>query len=280
VELRRPDPLAVPGSVLKVETENFTAGRQRELCAYVISAKRYTLFTIDNEDRIIIPKASEHGLRHLLNPTDPDDASRDWIPALWGLIICRDLGLPCEEPAWLDRPGIAGVTISSPALLRPFPRRGNHASYAEGVKPMSFLLSAQIGRLGHPAGTDPKHFHLMAPYTSDPRQWTKIAWTDIHSRHQYRVTTSGLGSGFLVRVKSYRDVLAEYEAHSEPKSATLDGAPCGPATRGLLRRRSVRARHVMHIGKEANRLENVEAGWVHSQVDVLEVYEPTGSADP
>ncbi len=264
---------AVPGSVLKVEAENFTSGERRQLYAYAISAKRYALFTIDEEGRITVVKASEHGLGHLLNPTSPDDPSRDWITKVWELIIGRASGLPCEEPVWLDRPVIARVTISAPELLRPFRRRGEHASYAEGVKPMNFLLSAQVTRLGHPPGVDPKHFHLMAPYTPDPRQWMKIAWTDIHSRNEYRVTTSGLGYGMVVRVKSYGAVLAEYEVHPEPKSAALSREPCGPGTRGLLRRRLVRARSIVHIGKEANRLDAVDAQWLHDLDELIAIYE-------
>ena len=112
----------------------------------------------------------------------------------------------------------------------------------------------------------------MAPYTSDPRQWPKMPWTDIHSRQEYHITTSGPGSGGLVRVKSYCDVLAEYEGHPEAKSAALDGAPCGPGTHGLLGRRVVRAGQIVHIGKEANRLDDVEAGWIHDVDEVVEVY--------
>lgn len=102
-----------------------------------------------------------------------------------------------------------------------------------------------------------------------------MPWTDIHCRKTYRITTVGPGAGDLVRVKDYRDVLAEYEVHPEPKSAALDGSPCGPGTQGLLQRRPVRVGRVVHIGKEANRLEDVEAGLVHDMDEVVEVYEPT-----
>ena len=73
-------------------------------------------------------------------------------------------------------------------------------------------------------------------------------------------------------MKSYRDVVAEYEVHPEPKSAALDGSRCGPGTRGLLRRRLVRAGQIEHIGKEANRLDDVEAGWIHDVDEVVEVF--------
>ncbi len=264
----------VSSSVLKIEDENLDHGQRRPLFAYVISAKRYALFTQDGDEQVTIVKPSEHGLGHLLNPADPDDPSRDWITAVWAFIVKRALGFACEEPPWLDQPAIGRVTISSPQLLRPFAPKGKRRTYARAVKPMNFLLSAHVARFGHPAGADPQHFHLMAPYANDPRQWLKILWADIHSGQRYAITTTCASSGRVVRVKSYRDVLAEYEVHPEPKSAGDDGAPCGPGTRGLLRRRAVRVAKIVHIGKEANRLEDVEAGWIHDVHEVVEVYEP------
>jgi hypothetical protein len=109
------DPEAVPGSILKIEDENFgDDGRARQLYAYVISAKRYALFNLEPDGNGIIRKYSEHGLGHLLNPTNPDDESGDWIKQLWHFIVHRALGLPAEPPAWLDRPAISRTTASSP----------------------------------------------------------------------------------------------------------------------------------------------------------------------
>jgi DNA adenine methylase len=71
---------------------------------------------------------------------------------------------------------------------------------------------------------------------------------------------------------SYGDVLAEYETHPEPKSAAADGTPCSRTTRGLLQRRPVRATSIVYIGKESNRLEEVEEGLIHSPDEVQEVY--------
>ena len=47
------DKTAVPGSILKIEDENFVDGSRRQLHAYAISAKRYALF------RDCIPLARE-----------------------------------------------------------------------------------------------------------------------------------------------------------------------------------------------------------------------------
>jgi hypothetical protein len=75
-----------------------------------------------------------------------------------------------------------------------------------------------------------------------------------------------------VRVKTYRNVLAEYRRHPESKSLAPDGTPCTGTTVGLLRRRPVTALYLTHVGKESNRLEEVEAGLVHDPEEVYTEY--------
>jgi hypothetical protein len=131
---------------------------------------------------------------------------------------------------------------------------------------------------GHVPCVDPAHFHLIAPYESDPRKWHKLRWVDRYSGKPYRITTSdeeALYGGNVVRVKTYRDVLAEYRTHPEAKSLGPDGEVCDRQTVGLLQRRPVTRGTLTYVGKESNRLEEVEAGVVH---DPEEVY--TEYADP
>ncbi|MGI8558533.1 MAG: hypothetical protein ACR2ND_09525 [Solirubrobacteraceae bacterium] len=214
-------------------------------------------------------KCSEHGLGHLLNPTDPDEESRDWIKQLWDYIVRSDaLDLPVDEPPWLDRPALSRTTLSTPRLLRPFERGPGGGA----ERPFNFLLVAHVAPLGHPVGADPERFLLAAPYNTDARQWRKLAWTDTYTGNRYRITTTGQTTAGTVRVKTYRDVLNDYRTHSEPKSLAADGAPCDRSTVGLLGRRPVRALTITHIGKEANRLEDQEAGLVHDLNDVLTEY--------
>ncbi|MDP9370917.1 MAG: DNA polymerase [Chloroflexota bacterium] len=153
----------VPGSVLKIEDENFDAGRQRVVWCYAISAKRYALFTLDEQGRPVLLKWSEHGLGHLLNPTDPDDDDRNWIRVVWEGLVTEALGQPYAWPTWLGQPAIGRITASNPALLRPFAQLNQGKPYAEQIKPYNFLLSAQVAPFGHPEGADPRHFHLVAP---------------------------------------------------------------------------------------------------------------------
>ena len=59
-------------------------------------------------------------------------------------------------------------------------------------------------------------------------------------------------------MKSYGDVLREYEFHAEPKCADARGKAAGKQSVGLLGRRHVAIEHVRYIGKESNALEEVE----------------------
>lgn len=265
---------AVPGSILKLEKENFdeATGERRQLYCYSISAKRYALFNLDASGRPVLRKWSEHGLGHLLNPADPDDDSRDWIRTLWEGVVTEALGQAYRWPDWLTRPAVGRITVSHPSLLRLFEGLNRGKPYAEQVKPYNFLLTAFVAAFGHPVDTDPQRFHLVAPWNPDPRQWLKMAWTDRSSGRRYLITTTGTGGEAAVRVKTYADVLAEYRVHSEPKSLAPDGTPCGRNTVGLLRRRPVTATHITYIGKESNRLEDVEAGVVHDPDEVLTEY--------
>jgi hypothetical protein len=271
------DPAVVPGSILKVEDENFDEARQRrQLYCYAISAKRYALYNLDADGRPVLRKWSEHGLGHLLNPTDPDSEDREWIRQCWEYIVCRDaLGVPAAEPSWLDRPAMSRITASTPEVLRPFREYNEGKPYAEQVKPWNFLLSAHVAPFGHPDGVDPRRFHLVARYKPDPRQWRKVAWIDLYSAARYRISTTGdAGGPGVARVKTYRDVLAEYRNHPEAKFLGPDGVACGRATRGLLQRRSVwtRADLITYIGKEANKVEDRQKGLVHDQTEVLTQY--------
>src|SRR5215210_6040004 len=184
-----------------------------------ISAKRYALFNVIEDGQPVLRKWSEHGLGHLPNPTDSQSDDRDWIRQLWDYIVRVDaLGLEAAEPTWLDRPAVSRVTASSAELLRPFKQLNRGRPYADRVKPMNFLLSAHIAPLGHPDGVDPQQFHLVAPYTPDARQWTKLKWIEVYSSRTYRIATrDGVQGPNTVRVKTYRDVLDEYRWHPESK---------------------------------------------------------------
>jgi hypothetical protein len=124
--------------------------------------------------------------------------------------------------------------------------------------------------VGHPPGVNPERFHLISPYESDSRQWLKQMWIDQYSGKKYRITTTGHhGDRHTARVKTYGDVLREYEVHPESKCADATGDPCDKQTIGLVQRRHVRIDQIKYIGKESNSLEDVGSGLVHSEEETV-----------
>ena len=68
-------------------------------------------------------------------------------------------------------------------------------------------------------------------------------------------------------------MLEEYEFHEEAKCADASGAPCGKQTVGLLQRRHVTIEWPPRfIGKESNKLEEIEEGSVPDAGDVYTEY--------
>jgi hypothetical protein len=95
----------IPGSVLKIEDDNFDpkTGKQRQLYCLAISAKRYALFIKSKNGLPALlaegknnakDRWSRHGLGHLLNPTDPEASDRNWTRAVWEQLVGSSLGLP------------------------------------------------------------------------------------------------------------------------------------------------------------------------------------------
>ncbi len=265
---------AVPGPVLEVEKENFdpASGERRQLWCYGISAKRYALYNRDSERQLVLRKWSEHGLGHLLNPTNPDSDDRNWMRAMWEGIVREAHGLAYQWPEWLSRPALTQITTSSPALMRPFRSMNAGKPSDDQIKPFNFILSAHVAAFGYPDGADPARFHLIAPFTADARQWRKMKWTDRYSGKPYRITTEDTGASSRVRVKSYADVLIEYRYHPEWKSLAPEGQRNAKQARGVLQRRPVHAARLIYIGKESNKLEEVEAGMHHAWDEVRNEY--------
>lgn len=188
-------------------------------------------------------------------------------------MIRRSLGLSTKRFAFEDRPAVTRLTISSPAVLLPFSALNRGKAYPSQIKPFNFILSCHVRALGHPAGVDPERFHLIAPYESHARKWSRMTWTDRYSAKPYGITAIGAhGASGVARVKTYGDVIREYEYHAESKCADWKGEPCSRQTIGLLSRRHVRVNGLQYIGKEANRLEDVEASAVQSASDAYTEY--------
>lgn len=101
----------------------------------------------------------------------------------------------------------------------------------------------------------------------------RIGLIDQYSGKHYRITTKGdYGIRQTARVKTYGDVLGEYEYHPESKCADADGKPSGKQTVGFLQRRHIQIGEIKCIGKEPNNMEDVESGSIHSPQNVYTEY--------
>lgn len=281
---------AISRSILKVEDDNYDPDtqKQRQLYCFAISAKRYALFLLNRTGIPILlrngtnnfdDRWSQHGLGHLLNPTDPDSEDRDWISRVWLGIIRRALGLRTPTLTFEHLPAVGRMAVTSPAVMTPLANLNRGKKYAHQIKPFNFLMTCHVKLLGHPLEIDPEHFHLLAPYEIDPRKWLNKDWIDQYSGDIFRVTTAGHhGNRWTARVKTYGEVLEEYEFHPESKCSDKYGNPCDKQTVGLLYRRHIRIRSIKYIGKESNSLEDVEAGLVHTAESVYTEY-PDASRD-
>jgi len=277
------DRSAIPGSVLKIESDNFDpkTKKQRQLYCLAISAKRYALFLKDRRGNPELLRKdsnnetdrwSEHGLGDLLNPIDPESEDRLWVGQVWKKMVLNCLGKPASDLEFETRPAVGRVTVSSPAVARPLENFNAGKHYAQQIKPFNFLLTCHVKPFGHPKGADPERFHLVAPYDNDATQWLKKMWIDQYTGNTHPITTGDSGIRNTARVKTYGDVLREYEHHPESKCADAAGKPCEQQTVGLLQRRHIRVDQVRYIGKESNRLEAVDAGLVHSGADIYTEY--------
>jgi len=271
-------------SILKIERDNYDpdTGKQRQVYCLAISSKRYALFLRDEEGKpILLQKGlnnhedrwSEHGLGNLRNPMNPDSEDRDWIQQAWISIIRRTLGLPVAPLGFEGVSAMGRVPITTSNAMRPLVKLNRGKKYRNRLKPFDFLLSCHVKQFGYPPEVDPEKFHLVAPYVPDPECWVDLPWIDQYSGTQYEITTEGFhGSRGVARVKTYGEVLRQYEFHLGAKSADAKGKPSGKQTFGLLRRRHVRVERIIYIGKESNRLEEIEAGVIHSPESVYTEY--------
>jgi hypothetical protein len=111
------------------------------------------------------------------------------------------------------------------------------------------------------------------PYTKNPNEWLSRDWINQYSGETFGITVAGhFGTRTKARVKTYADLLREYEFHPESKCADADGLTCTRQTIGLLQRRHIRISYMVPIGKESNSLEEVESGLLHSEPNVYTVY--------
>ena len=273
--------------ILELEQENFdpNTSERRQLFCYAVASKRYCLYDLDAWGQPRISKASEHGLGAYRQPDqepDPHDAAADepggvprrrkWQVEAWRWLLCRELDISCERPAWFGLPVLSQLTIETPAWLRWFDpwntavtRRGKGGKphplpYEQRVKPFNFLLhplhptsprhalagtALDAWERAAKAGAGPAGFSLVAPFTERPREF----------RNRHDPNGPNYRAELDVSLTPYSTMLERYGRHAERKLLGPDSQPCRPYTRGLLRDRTTVASRFVQVGKEAADLE-------------------------
>jgi DNA polymerase type B, organellar and viral len=261
------DPGAVPGSILKIEDVNFdSAGNQRQLYGYAISAKRYAIYERDGKNLSIVdPKA--HGLGYLYPPKNWTTDEAEWTSEAWNWLLRQALEMPPKKPAWLDIPAMMRIVLSTPHVLQRLNR---------STRPFSFLFCPMIDTVaGYPAGVDPNRFTLLTPFNKRRSQWIKAKCVNVFDGKVYHLALRQSAKLDKAIPQTFGYVLRLYPCHAESKSLAPDGTACSADTCGLLQRASITAGTLHYVGKETDR--HWEQGEDLSLVNFAPVeYSPVG----
>jgi hypothetical protein len=111
----------MPGTIPKLEDENFTDERRKERCelyCYAISEKLYALFTLDERGEPVIRKCSSHVLGQYRSPISGD--RHGWIIDAWKREIRASLGRPVEPFTWEQYPASSQLTLTTWNVFEPY----------------------------------------------------------------------------------------------------------------------------------------------------------------
>jgi hypothetical protein len=272
-----PYPATVVASLVKLEPENYAVADPPEpagLHGIAISAKRYALYQ-RGPSGPTIRKASNHGLGlyRAPFPRQPDrgDPWPEWVEAAWETIIREVEGLPAQpEPDWLDLPAVSQLPVSSPHTIRAFRSIDAELTYSDQTKPFGFLVIGHVDPLVPSPTANSGRVIPVTPFETDATRLLERPWVNRIDGSTLAVTVKPGGEAGKLRLRTFRDVLAEYARHPEHKSGDARRGRGRRTSVGLLPRLRVEAAGVpVHIGKESNQLDEVEEG---SITDKSEVY--------
>ena len=149
-------------------------------------------------------------------------------------IVRRSLGLATEPLPFDDRVALGQITVSSPEVLRPLAKLNAGKAYAQQIKPFNFILSCHVAPY---RSSDRRRSGALSPHRAVRDRSAQVARAAMdRSVFGQAVPDQHLGprdgTRQIARVKSYGDVLEEYEFHEEAKCADASGEPCGKQSVG------------------------------------------------
>lgn len=261
------NPYSGNSPILKLEDANFEIGdnSRRLIPLYFIgiSAKRYVLFNLGENNEIIIRKASGHGTGHLIPPYSESEAPKSipapktplriigidrWQYDLWHQIILAAIeGHPdkidLDYHPNLKLPAASRYAATTPALLHWFKSHNLNRPYGNQVRPFNFMVAFQAWQ-SHLNGKNNNNQNLdapkpVAPFDKDVARAAKNCFD--------RVTSAAV---FCQSLKTYAEVLAQF--HLSPESKFENG---DYLDKGATERRNIQAVSIRNIGKESNKWE-------------------------
>ena len=213
------DRVLVPGSILEIEDFNGEGRKRLEgLYGFSVSAKRYVFYRRRGA-RITLVDPKAHGLGYLYPPIERGDDDPAWTFDAWDWMLREGLGLSSQTQAWLTRPAMLRVTLSTPLVLDRLNRE---------TRPYNFLFCPLIDPVvGYPAGVERDHFTLIAPFTKRSTDWLRLPCINVHDGRSYRLALQQTSALDRVIPQTFASILRLYLTHPEAKSLAPDGTPCG-----------------------------------------------------
>ncbi len=162
---------------------------------------------------------------------------RDFWLVLLDHVLAARLGPPdLTQLKGFESPAAIRYAVTTPDLWHGFRRYNDDKPYHKQVRPFGFMV---VFQQAEDAETPSTSSRIIAPFNRNPAA---------AARHAF-----DLGTGKPVsrrNLKTYANALRTY--HNHPEAKFLNGER---GDRGPTRRRHIIARSVVHIGKEANKLE-------------------------
>jgi hypothetical protein len=214
-----------------------------DVCFYGISSKRYALYTYENET-ITLVDHKLHGLSHLTNPyLNKDD---DWQKEIWKDILKLHYGIISDldlELKYTNLYAVSRMSISNPNILHRFKKLNQGKDWKHQIKPFNFFY------VGFPTMKENgKMVKPIAPYSEDSQTIVHLPFIDAE--------TGEIKSGSHY-FKPLSRTIVDYIDHPESK---YEGNV------GLLKRKEILANEIIHIGKEANNIDEQPLKTTEAQV--------------
>jgi hypothetical protein len=138
------------------------------------------------------------------------------------------------------------MVMSSPNVLR--------TGRPDWLAPFNFFLFPILSKVdGYPLGYDKSSFQFITRFETDRKKWSKLTGINLRDDRIFRISMIPNSNQHRVFPDSLQVVLNQYLGKPEVKSLAPNGEPCGPGTRGLLRRAMIVARELIPVGKETDR---------------------------